>query len=109
MTIAVRGVLSSPARAARAGGWVCLGTTLALLGAVPLDARAGGYPAAEASTAVPCVHVAEAGDTLQSLSKRYFGDEARWRELLALNPQVGDTGELAVGQAIVLKPCPAET
>lgn len=49
-------------------------------------------PAAVPAPAGPKVHIVKSGDTGQSIAKLYTGDVNRWRELIALNPQMGPNG-----------------
>jgi nucleoid-associated protein YgaU len=43
---------------------------------------------------------AKAGDTLQSIARRYLGDAGKWTQLQKLNPQVRDPRKLKTGQSI---------
>lgn len=48
-------------------------------------------------------HVVQPGDTLQSISKKYLGDEKYWNEIFKINKEnIGRGGALKPGQVIVV-------
>ncbi len=62
-------------------------------GAVPVDTE-------RARTDI--AHRVERGDTLGSIARRYYDDEARWREIARRNG-IAAPGELAVGQTLSIR------
>ena len=58
------------------------------LGTAPIVAR---------DSAQPINHTVIAGETLQGLANRYFGDPQRWREIHQLNPSIKDPNLLSIG------------
>lgn len=51
----------------------------------------------------PVLYRVERGDSLVSISKRFYGDPAFWREIVRANPEVvGDGTHIRVGDVLVI-------
>ncbi|MBL8841844.1 MAG: LysM peptidoglycan-binding domain-containing protein [Planctomycetes bacterium] len=64
----------------------------------------GGYePAAPAATSAPRTHVVRKGDTLFSLAREYYNDNAQWRKILEANrDRISNKDAIKVGQELVI-------
>lgn len=59
--------------------------------------------AASSSKSAPRSHVVESGDTLFSLSRKYYGSPSRWKEIRSANRKSLDaSGKLKVGQTVTI-------
>lgn len=66
--------------------------------------KASGPPKTENRSAfIPRSHVVEAGDTLFSLSRKYYNSPDRWKDIMNANKQsVDDPGKLKIGQTLTI-------
>lgn len=88
--------ISSPCGAPPAA--VLAAAVFAAMLVIALSPRAG-----RAADTIPYAsHVVEAGDTLSSLAKRYYGDESQWPRIYRCNRWIADPDHLKVGQTIVI-------
>ena len=78
----------------RSGGLFWLTCVAVILAGVPLAAQSTTSSVREGW------HVVRPGETLWSIAERYLGDEELWRELHALNSEIGDPHRISPGQRI---------
>ncbi|MBI5137928.1 MAG: LysM peptidoglycan-binding domain-containing protein [Nitrospirae bacterium] len=52
----------------------------------------------------PHAHTVESGDTLWDLARAYLGSGARWTEIAAANPSLGDPHRIFPGQQLTIPP-----
>lgn len=70
----------------------------------PKDTHGDKKAAAAAKKAErhPRTYVVQSGDTLASISRRFYKTSARWKEIRAANPGVDDPEKLKVGESLAI-------
>ena len=58
---------------------------------------------------VPRYHTVREGETLSSISEKYYGSENKWQEILNYNPEIKTSDGIRVGQKLILPPLRAST
>jgi nucleoid-associated protein YgaU len=51
-------------------------------------------------------HIVASGDTLSSISQKYYGNPAKWRNILDANPKLENPHSLKIGQEIKIPSLP---
>ena len=68
------------------------------------DEEAGGVGSVRVERQVPATHRVRPGETLWSLSERYFGDAEQWPKLWALNPEITNPHWIYPDDVVRLRP-----
>lgn len=73
----------------------------------PYAAGGGGYPTYEDTTATngggSRYHTVQKKETLYSISRQYYGDHTKWKEIYAANrAEISDPNRIRVGQRLVI-------
>jgi len=78
------------------------------MGTPVADPYASTYPAPvetdyTAGTAGERYHTVQKKETLYSISRQYYGDQSKWKDIYAANrSEIGDPNKIRVGQKLVI-------